>query len=438
MRALLSSDGPLARVLPGFCEREAQLRMAESVAEVLEHGGHLVCEAGTGTGKSLAYLVPAAASGRRIVVSTATKALQGQLWQEDLPLAAAALGKPIRAELLKGRSNYVCKLHAGQVEARLFDVRHADALDRLRPWLQTTSTGDRAELDHSPPPALWAELAVGPDRCRGRRCPFVGECFSEKARQRAAEADVVLVNHALFFADLGLRRMSDGRVSILPDYDAVVFDEAHALEDYAAEWLGARVGSADLIRLQRDVERACELDDAPVPHKALIDVERHSAALFAALPAGPGRMRLRERHLRAIPPAAFDGLRAALAALAAGLGGGGGECARAARTAGRLALAGDVCLAREDEDPVVWSELGSFGSRVCSAPIDVGPLLREALWDALEASVLCSATLATGGDLSFPRRRLGLREAHELVLDPPFDYREQALLYVPAHAPDPR
>ncbi len=129
MRALLSSDGPLARVLPGFREREAQLRMAESVAEVLEHGGHLVCEAGTGTGKSLAYLVPAAASGRRIVVSTATKALQGQLWHADLPLAAAAIGKPIRAELLKGRSNYVCKLHAGQVEARLFDVRFADALD---------------------------------------------------------------------------------------------------------------------------------------------------------------------------------------------------------------------------------------------------------------------------------------------------------------------
>src|SRR4051794_28220058 len=263
--------------------------MAEEVEAVLRDGGHLLCEAGTGTGKSLASLVPAAASGRRIVVSTATKALQSQLWREDLPLAATALGRPIRAELLKGRSNYVCRLYAAQVEARLFDVRYEQALQRLRPWLQRTTTGDRAELDHTPPPALWAELAVGPDRCRGRRCPVISECFSERARQRAFEADVVLVNHALFFADLGLRRASDGRVSILPDYDAVVFDEAHALEDAAAEWLGARLGTSDLHRLARDVERACELDEAAVPHRSLVELEHHGGALFAALPAGPGR-----------------------------------------------------------------------------------------------------------------------------------------------------
>src|SRR4051794_12145038 len=167
MRRLLEADGPLAAVLPGFRERAAQLRMAEGVAETLEEGGVLLCEAGTGTGKSLAYLLPAVASGRRVIVSTATKALQSQLWRHDIPLVAAALGRPVQAELLKGRANYVCRLAAGQVEARLFDERHGAAFDRLRPWLASTATGDRAELDELPPPDLWAQLAVGPDRCRG-------------------------------------------------------------------------------------------------------------------------------------------------------------------------------------------------------------------------------------------------------------------------------
>jgi ATP-dependent DNA helicase DinG len=434
----LGAGGPLAAALDGYCERPAQLAMAEAVASTLEHGGTLVCEAATGTGKSLAYLVPAAASGRRVVVSTATKALQSQLWRQDIPLAAAALGRPLRAELLKGRANYVCALLAGRVEARLLDERYDAELARLRPWLASTRTGDRAELDHLPPAELWAELAVGPDRCRGRRCPVVRSCFSERARDRAAEADIVLVNHALLFADLGLRRASDGRVGILPEYEAVVLDEAHALEDVAAEWLGARIGSADVARLLRDVDRACELDGVRRPQRVLVELERHAEALFAALPRGPGRTRLRAAERAALPEAACRGLLAALAALGEAIGGAGEECDVAARQADRLAASLAACLAAEQDGRVLWSEPLGAGRLLCAAPVEVAQVLREALWDEVEVAILTSATLAVDGDLGFVRRRLGIEGARELVLETPFDFREQALLFVPADAPDPR
>ena len=171
LERLFAADGPLARAHPAYRERPAQLVMAQGVEQVLARGGTLVCEAGTGTGKSLGYLVPAALSGRRVIVSTATLALQSQLLRDDLPLAAAARGKPIRAELLKGRSNYACRRMVVQLGMRLFDPLHGDAIERLRPWLDTTLTGDRAELDHVPPAGAWAEVAVGPERCLGAAAP---------------------------------------------------------------------------------------------------------------------------------------------------------------------------------------------------------------------------------------------------------------------------
>src|SRR4051812_29367060 len=411
--------------------------MAEAVAGVLRDGGHLVCEAGTGTGKSLAYLLPAAASGRRVVVSTATKALQGQLWEKDLPLAAQALGRPIRAELVKGRSNYLCRLLVSRVEARLVDDEHGAAFARRRSWLATTPTGDRAELDWLPPADVWAELAVGPDRCRGRRCALLGSCFSERVRQRAGRADIVLVNHALLFADLGLRLASDGQVGVLPEYDALVLDEAHALEDAAAGWLGARLASADLTRLARDVDRACESDGGARPHRALVDLDRHGDLLFASLPVAPGRLRLRQ-PAAVLPTAAVVGLADALAAVESALGGAGEESDLVARQAARLAEALGRCLAADGTDDVLWCEPAPGGGRLCAAPIDVAPILREALWDGLHAAVLTSATLALDGDFGFVRGRLGLRGASELALATPFDHADQALLYVPREAPDPR
>ena len=412
--------------------------MADAVANTIEHGGALLCEAGTGVGKSLAYLIPAATAGRTVVISTATRALQSQLLHDDLPLAEAALGRKIDAVVLKGRANYICRLAANDVEQRLIDPDHPAALERLRPWLASTKTGDRAELDFAPPGGLWSQLTVGADRCRGGRCPVQSTCYSERARALAGEAEIVFVNHALYFADLGLRIASDGRIGVLPEHDVVVFDEAHELEDVAAEWLGARIGVADLIRLSREIERACERDGRTRPSADLVDMERHGAALAAALGYSDTRKRMRPADLHALPIAATSGLRGALSTLAAHLEGGGDECDLVSRQTQRLAFALEQCLDADPDETVVWSERAELGARLCAAPVMVGKVLREALWDRIGSAILCSATLATGDDLGFVRRRLGIEGARELQLPSPFDDAEQALLYMPPDAPDPR
>jgi ATP-dependent DNA helicase DinG len=438
LERLFAAGGPLARAHPAYRERPAQLVMAQGVEDVLARGGTLVCEAGTGTGKSLGYLVPASLSGRRVVVSTATLALQSQLLRDDLPLAAAARGKPIRAELLKGRSNYACRRMVVQLGMRLFDPLHGDAIERLRPWLDATLTGDRAELDHEPPAGAWGEVAVGPERCLGARCHFSATCFAVAARARAADADVIIVNHALYFADLGLRIASDGAIGVLPEHDAVIFDEAHELEDAAAEWLGARLSLRDVTALRRDCERACRLDNASAPARLLHELERAANHLFNRLPAARGRTRLGEPELRDLAPREAAAVRHALGSLTARLGGMGEERDVIARRAERLRVALDACLGADPEQAVVWSERGGAGPELRSAPISVAPLLREHLWGRLHAAVLTSATLSLDGDLSFTRARLGLAGSKELVLASPFDVQSQALLYLPRDAPDPR
>jgi ATP-dependent DNA helicase DinG len=438
LERLFAAGGPLARAHPAYRERPAQLVMAQGVEDVLARGGTLVCEAGTGTGKSLGYLVPASLSGRRVVVSTATLALQSQLLRDDLPLAAAARGKPIRAELLKGRSNYACRRMVVQLGMRLFDPLHGDAIERLRPWLDVTLTGDRAELDHEPPAGAWGEVAVGPERCLGARCHFSATCFAEEARERAADADVIIVNHALYFADLGLRIASDGAIGVLPEHDAVIFDEAHELEDAAAEWLGARLSLRDVTALRRDCERACRLDNASVPGRLLHELERAANHLFNRLPAARGRTRLGEPELRDLAPREAAAVRHALGSLTARLGGMGEERDVIARRAERLRVALDACLGADPEQAVVWSERAGAGPELRSAPISVAPLLREHLWGRLHAAVLTSATLSLDGDLSYTRARLGLAGSKELVLASPFDVQAQALLYLPRDAPDPR
>jgi ATP-dependent DNA helicase DinG len=434
----LAEGSPLAQAWPGFRERASQRTMADAVARTFEHGGSLLCEAGTGVGKSLAYLIPAATAGRTVVISTATRALQSQLLHDDLPLAEAAIGRTIDAVVLKGRANYICRLASADVEQRLIDPDHPAALERLRPWLASTKTGDRAELEVAPPSGLWAQLTVGADRCRGGRCPVQSTCYSERARALAGEAEIVFVNHALYFADLGLRLASDGRVGVLPEHDVVVFDEAHELEDVAAEWLGARIGVSDLIRLSRDIERACERDQRERPSADLVDMERHGAALAAALGYSESRRRMRPADLAALPAAATSGLRDALSTLAARLEGGGDECDIVSRQTQRLAAALEQCLEADPDETVVWSERAELGARLCAAPVLVGRVLREALWDRIGSAVLCSATLATGDDLGFVRRRLGIDGARELQLPSPFDDAEHALLYLPPDAPDPR
>jgi ATP-dependent DNA helicase DinG len=431
MEEFFGPSGRLAAALPGFEPRPEQAALAVAVADSLEAEEHLLAEAGTGTGKSLAYLVPALVSGKRVVVATATKALQEQLLTKDVPAAAAALGREVRVAVLKGRQNYLCRKSIGSIDqlGGLFrTTEDAPAYERLHEWIETTETGDRAELPFEPRTTLWAELSVGADRCAGRRCPLVGSCFAEAARHRAAQAELVIANHALYFADVALRARTEG-AGVLPDHDAVVFDEAHRLEEAAASWFGGRVTLARLRQLVRDVERYCREQDRRPPARALAEVEREGAELIAAFDPGSGRRRL--------TAADEDGLirrgsllAAALARLSDELAGGGEDADALARRS--LAAAADVeaCLALDDPDRVSWTEPGALAW----APVDVSGILREALWDDGPTAILVSATL----EPRFLRRRLGLDEPQELVLPSPFDFREQALLYVPARFPEPR
>ena len=421
----------LSVVLDGYEARTEQAVLAQAVAEALEAGEHLLAEAGTGTGKSLAYLVPALDSGRRVVVATATKALQEQLLTKDVPLAARVLGRDVDVVVLKGRQNYLCRKALDGLallgSALLTREEDAEAYDALRPWLEATETGDRGELDFEPPETLWAELAVGADRCLGRRCAYVGSCFSESARRRARAADLVIVNHALYFADLGLREQAD--TSILPEHEAVVFDEAHRLEEAATTWLGGGVSRPGLARLERDVERGCVEAGMPVPARQLDRVRRAGNALLRLVAPSSGRRRVRE-----VPIVEARRLAQHLDELAEALFGVSDELELLARRALGAAAGTRACVDADGIDQVVWSEPGILAW----APVDVSRLLREALWDGGPTAVLVSATLAAGGDFAFVRDRLGLRGAHELTVGSPFDWGEQAVLYLPVGLPDPR
>jgi ATP-dependent DNA helicase DinG len=436
MEEFFGPGGRLAAGLPAFEPRTEQLELAAAVSEALGSGEHLLAEAGTGTGKSLAYLVPALASGKRVVVATATKALQEQLLVKDVPAAAVALGRPVECALLKGRENYLCRrlldglaLLGGSAGALFRTAEDAAQYEDLRGWIDTTSSGDRAELPFEPRPSLWAELAVGGDRCLGRKCAARSICFSEAARERAASAELVVTNHALYLADIAVRSRAVGRDStILPEHDAVVFDEAHRLEEAASAWFGGRVSLAGLRRLARDVERSARERGAAAPARLLDEIETLGVALLGSLEAPRGRRRLAQSDV----DAALDdvaALAAALAGLEQALEGSGEEADALGRRALGAALDLETCF-ELDPERVSWAEAGA----VSWAPVDVAGVLRDVLWDRDVTAVLVSATL----EASFLARRLGLDDARAVALASPFDYAEQALLYVPARLPEPR
>ena len=432
VESVFCDGGALAAALPGFESRSEQAELAEAVARALVERRPLLAEAGTGTGKSLAYLVPALDSGLRIVVSTATKALQEQLLSNDVPLAAAALGRPVQVAVLKGRQNYVCRraLHGYELLGGSLFPRAEDALafDELRPWLERTETGDRAELDVEPSVSLWGALAVGSDACLGRRCAFQSVCFSEAARERASHVDLVIVNHALYFADLGLRERGDG-AAVLPEHDAVVFDEAHRLEESASTWLGGRVSRPLLGRLARDLDRACREAEVPMPGRALDRVERAASTLFEQVCPASGRRRLREPPLE---PGLV--LRDRLAELGEEVMGRTDELDALGRRAAAIAADVEASLDTDGLARVAWAEPDA----VAWAPVDVSRALREGLWSEGPTAVLVSATLTVDDDFAFVRGRLGLDDADEVRVGSPFDFSRQALLYLPPGLPSPR
>ncbi len=443
--------------------------MAHAVERALAERHHLVVEAGTGTGKTLAYLVPAALSGRRVVVSTATKALQEQIWWKDLPLLRDRCGLPLQAAYLKGRSNYLCVERLVRFDrAPTFAVRdEASDWPAVRAWAESTETGDRAELDLPDQFALWRDLSATSETCLGRECDLYEECFVTRARARAAEADLVLVNHHLYMADLGMRTGANG-AEVLPNHEVVIFDEAHALEEVATEYFGLEVSSWRIEELGRDAARAvADRPDLAAMMKELTGELRRAGERFfeavggALRAAGGGRAggraparpprpaRADEEPVRAalteatLAPAAEarQRLEAALQQLRDTLADSdAAPLAQLARRAGEVRVELAAVTALNEPSRVYFGETRGRGVFLRAAPLDVGGELKERLYGRLDTTIFTSATLCAQGRFDFFRHQVGLDEGLPVVearFPGPFDFTTQAALVVPDGLPEP-
>ena len=442
--------------MPAFEPRPGQRRMAAAAARVLETGGVLLAEAGTGTGKTLAYLVPAVLSGRRVLVSTGTRNLQDQIFHKDLPDLRKALGVDFRATYMKGRGNYLClhRFEAARSEAAgALPLAERSVLDQLAGWVERTATGDRAEIEDLPDDlALWNDLAATSENCIGTECPAYQECFVTKMRQRAAESDVVIVNHHLLCADAAVRQSAYGEV--IPACSAAVIDEAHQLEDVATQYFGIAVSNRRLDDLCRDGRRFVAGDgpEAPGIEEAsaremleLLDGVRNDAQFFfgALAPAAAAGERTRvtaETLAPAAGPARRLGRRLGdLAAAAARLAAPSDDTDLTAlgRRAEEIRVELAFLLAAADGAYVYFLERRGRGLFLRAAPIDVSRIVRELLIERMESAVLTSATLTVDESFAYVRGRLGIADAAELRLPSEFDYREQAVLYLPRGMPPP-
>jgi len=465
VRALFAHDGPLAAALPDFEPRPGQIEMAAAVADAFDRGGVLLAEAGTGTGKTLAYLVPAILKRERVLISTGTKNLQEQIFFKDIPALRQALGVPFTATYMKGRANYLClhKLDSLTGDAGTLIAKHDLFLPMVRSWAGRTETGDRAELSDMPEDvAVWNDVSATAETCLGTECPRYDDCFVTKMRQRAAESDVVIVNHHLLCADAAVRQNAYGEV--IPACSHAIVDEAHQLEDVATQYFGVSVSTWRVEELARDVERSL-LAIAAGNVKAQYDVEQaieklrdYGRAFFTELTfahRGDGRARNEER-MRVTVESLAD-VRDAAAALTGALDivedvlvrlkpdAAQDDNADRAESIGALArraggLRDDIrLLMRANDDAYVYFvEFRGRGVFLRASPIDVSTIVRELLLDRMQTTVLTSATLTVDGTFEYIRSRLGIREAGEVRLASEFDYAQQAVLYLPPRMPDPR
>jgi ATP-dependent DNA helicase DinG len=466
LHEFFAPGGILARSPLPYEYRPGQLEMAKAVERALAERRHLIVEAGTGTGKTLAYLLPALRTGQRVIVSTGTKALQDQLYFRDIPFLETLLG-PLRVCYMKGRANYLCrhKLVALRDQPILSGLEEIDQYRQIAEWERETETGDRAELSGLPESsALWNKLDARADACLGSTCPDYRRCFITEMRRKALESDIIIVNHHLFFADLSVKREAAGApdAGILPEAAAVVFDEAHELEEVASSYFGLSVSNIRFEELARDTDMLLRGKDGAQNLPAVTQQLRDRARMFfAGLPlAGDGRQPFlaREEFLESSGDL-YLSVRATLRQMEAemerltGIDEASGLKKRVARLRGEL----EFLLESNASNMVYWlerramgggAEKGAAGSRslrsqsrttyLQATPIDVSELLRELVFEPIPTVVLTSATLTVQGGFEHLRRRLGLSEARELVVPSHFRYGEQALLYLPPEMPDPR
>jgi ATP-dependent DNA helicase DinG len=474
---VFSPDGPLARALPHFESRPGQVEMARTVADAFEQGGVVLAEAGTGTGKTLAYLVPAVLSGGRVLISTGTKNLQEQIYFKDIPALRDALGINFTATYMKGRANYLCLHRLEQlVDGQSLSMgTESIFLPMIQEWSAKTETGDRAELEDLPEDlAFWNSVSATAETCLGTECTRYDECFITRMRQRAAESDVVVVNHHLLCADASVRQNAYGEV--IPSCAHAIIDEAHQLEDVATQYFGYSVSTYRVEELARDIERAVEragtvsgMRQGEVP-RAIERLRDRGRAFFADLELAHREVRRgaansREERVRVTTASlaeshdtaanligALDLIESTLALM--GIKGGdennveAAERAEAVPTAedfetlaGRAAALRDevrFLLRANDSDFVFFVEFRGRGVFFRASPIDVSKIVQEVLFDRMRTTVLTSATLAVDGRFDYIRERLGIGRAYEVRLPSEFDFSRQALLYLPARMPDPR
>lgn len=437
---IFGADGPLAATVDGFTTRPEQIAMAAEVSQALHSNGRLVVEAGTGTGKTYAYLVPVLLSGRRVIVSTGTRTLQDQLFRRDLPTVAAALGRPVRVALLKGRANYLClhRLELAEQQARARGLRRevAVALPHVHDWAQTTRQGDIAELARfSESDSIWPWVTSTRDNCLGPDCPVFDRCHVMKARREAQAADVVVVNHHLLMADLVLKE--EGFGDLLPGADAIVIDEAHQLPEVASAFLGFVVSGRQLQALARDLaaELVASAPQIEVAASFAQTLDRQVADLQDALGASRERHEFAQWPMHVIESLeslqfSLDDLGKTLASAAEHPG-----LATLRRRAVELSTRLGLLVENPGEESVAsvrWAQAGGQNVSFHYVPVDVAEQLGALIGTHAGAWVCTSATLAVGDDFSHFTRRVGMKEPATALFGSPFEYEQQALLYLPA------
>jgi ATP-dependent DNA helicase DinG len=435
------ANGALAAAIPGYGDRPQQLEMAHAILDAIERNGTLCAEAGTGTGKTVAYLVPALLAGGKVIVSTGTKTLQDQLYDRDLPAVRHALASGATIALLKGRANYVClyRLRRAENEGRLASATEAAQLRSIARFAATSTTGDRADLASVPEDApVWQHATSTRENCLGQECPDYGGCFVMRARRDALAADVVVVNHHLFFADVVLR---DGGVAeLLPACNTIVFDEAHQLPETARNFFGEIVSTSQMVELARDTRLELRAAGGALPELEDLAqrLERSARDLRLSLGGEPARMAWAQAMRREGFGAALEAFASALDALAeplqdqAARSEGLASCARRAEEA-------RATLERLQEsaaaDQVRWIEVFSHAAQLRITPLSSAELFKRQFADHPRAWIFTSATLAVGGNFSHFQRELGLEESEARAWPSPFDYAQQALLYLPRRLP---
>ena len=435
----------LSKWHPRYEFRAGQLEMAEAVESALAEKKHLLVDAGTGTGKTLAYLVPALLSGKRVIVSTGTKNLQEQLFYKDIPFLQQHFARPLQVCYMKGRSNFACrqKIYDADREPILSGLEEIADFQVIREWEKTTTTGDRAEIKTLPESSsAWLKIDARRDLCTGQKCQQFERCFLTEMHRRAHESDIIIVNHHLFFADLAVKDEDFG--GIIPEYAAVVFDEAHEIEDVAGKYFGLGVSNYQFQELGRDiaaVSRAKQFGSGELD-RILDTLDDRAVQFFALFGATDGRVAFQghtaffEQH-----EGAYEDVQRALELVATHLQlvkSSPDEVIPLFRRTQELQQRLALWSRGDDRSYVYWVERRGRGCFLQATPIDVSSILEEKLFDVLDTVILTSATLAVGGTFEFTERRLGIRHTRSLVVPSHFEYPKQALLYVPQHLPDPR